>query len=89
MILGVPKHSLGGDCNGKVVVVREITIKNIWRFEPAVTSKISGAPTLLEYGEERFLHPLDPCEDDLRREQLDEVIQRTFTEALQRELEKL
>ena len=87
MIRGVPSGTPGSDCNGKIVCALE-AVGTLWRFEPAVHTAIPYK-TRLDLSEAKYLHPLDTFEDELAREALDEVLDRTFCETLQRELERL
>lgn len=81
MIRGVPLNKPGGDCNGKIVQVKEL-YGLVWRFEPTLYTKIpKGKEWPIDLSEEKFLWPLDPCEDDLVRERLellDEQLRETF-----------
>lgn len=72
MIRGVPANMPGGDCNGKIVRVKEL-YGLVWRFEPAVHTKYGQEVCEIDLSEEKFLWPLDPCEDDLSRETLDRL----------------
>lgn len=89
MIRGIPKTHTGYTCNGKVVQAVKIKAVvqegNIWEINPALHENNNTYHGCAE----RWLHPLDPCEDDLAREALDEVLERTFRETLERELEKV
>lgn len=93
MVRGVPPNTPGGDCNGKIVQAKE-QWGVLWRFEPPLTTQWIDrrgvrVTTPVDTSEARFLHPLDDFEDELNREALDEVLERTFREALERELERL
>lgn len=95
MIRGVPKDTPGWDCNGKIVQAKE-RFGVLWRFEPALTTSWKtktpyGTRTTatIDLSEPCFLHPLDDFHDELDREALDEVLERTFCEALERELSKV
>ena len=87
MIRGVPKASPGYTCNGTIVRVVEYigdvvtpegqVHKDVHRFEPEIRQ---GQYTYCR-SQEVWLHPLDPCEDDLAREtleRLDEQLRETF-----------
>ena len=89
MVRGVPKDTPGWDCNGKIVLAKEQVFDGVWRFEPTVETKFDNALWPIDLSEARYLHPLDDFEDELDREALDLVLERTFREALERELEKL
>lgn len=73
MIRGVPANMPGGDCNGKIVRVKEL-YGLVWRFEPVVYTKDpNGKEWTIDLSEEKFLFPLDPCEDDLAGETLERL----------------
>lgn len=93
MIRGVPQHTTGHDCNGKIVETKE-RFGVLWRFEPElITQWIDHQgiriTTTVDTSESKYLYPLDDCADELASEALDEVLERTFRETLQRELERL
>lgn len=88
MIRGVPSGSPGSDCVGKIVKTVKVVFDTVWEFTPAVQTNIPFT-THIDLSEERFLHPLDDFEDDLTREALDEVLERTFRETLEHELDRL
>lgn len=87
MIRGVPKASAGYKCNGAIVRIVAFvgdvitpegnTHKNVHRFEP----EIRQGQFKFCRSQEIWLHPLDPCEDDMAREtldRLDEQMRETF-----------
>ncbi|MFZ9498222.1 MAG: hypothetical protein ACO265_08410 [Polynucleobacter sp.] len=78
----MPKTKPGHSCNGKIVRVLGIKkaipeIGNFWHIDPVLQAEgrhFTGCA-------ERWLHPLDPCEDDLAREtleRLDDELRETF-----------
>lgn len=95
MVRGVPQGTPGYPANGRIVqIVRYIgdTIARnkavhqaVHEFTPDV---VIGEHTYNKC-QQIWLHPLDDFEDDLNREALDEVLERTFRETLERELEKV
>ena len=93
MVRGVPLNTPGGDCNGKIVrAVEQFGV--LWRFEPPLptswkTPYGTRTTATIDLSEAQFLHPLDDFEDELNREALDEVLERTFRETLERELSKV
>lgn len=88
MIRGVPQGMPGYDCIGKIVQVEKLVFGRVWQFSPTVTTHIPYSMQI-DTGEERFLHPLDDFEDDLNREALDEVLERTFRETLEKKLAEI
>lgn len=93
MVRGVPKDTPGWDCNGKIVQAKEL-LGDLWRFEPPLPTRWkspSGTQTsaTIDLSEPQYLHPLDDFQDELDREALDEVLERTFRETLERELNKV
>ena len=93
MVRGVPPNTPGWDCNGKIVrAVEQFGV--LWRFEPPLptswkTPYGTTNSATIDLSEAQFLHPLDDFEDELNREALDEVLERTFRETLERELSKV
>ena len=93
MVRGVPLNTPGWDCNGKIVrAVEQFGV--LWRFEPPLptswkTPYGTRTTATIDLSEAQFLHPLDDFEDELNREALDEVLERTFRETLERELSKV
>ena len=93
MVRGVPPNTPGHDCNGKIVrAVEQFGV--LWRFEPPLptswkTPYGTTNSATIDLSEAQFLHPLDDFEDELNREALDEVLERTFRETLERELSKV
>ena len=93
MVRGVPKNTPGHDCNGKIVQAKE-QYGVLWRFEPALltawkTPYGTKTSATIDLSEAQFLHPLDDFQDELAREALDLVLERTFRETLERELSKI
>ena len=89
MIRNVPKDYPGYSCNGKIitaVAIKRVSPEgNVWEIEPALQEG-----NRVYYGcAERWLHPLDDFEDELAREALDQVLERTFRESLAKELDKI
>lgn len=91
MIRGVPSTKTGYTCNGKIV--RALSVKktipeigNVWHIDPVLQAEgqhFNGCA-------ERWLHPLDPCEDDLAREtleRLDEQMRETFIKTVVEKLQ--
>ena len=92
MVRGVPLNTPGWDCNGKIVrAVEQFGV--LWRFEPPLPTSwktpYGTNSATIDLSEAQFLHPLDDFEDELNREALDEVLERTFRETLERELSKV
>ena len=90
MIRGVPQSKNGCEFNGTIVRALDIkkvleNVGNIWHINPRLTAKNGKHYTGCA---EQWLHPLDDFEDELNREALDEVLERTFRETLERELDK-
>lgn len=73
MIRGVPNNMPGWDCNGKIVQVKEVVFDAVWRFEPPVQTQYDKSVWSIDLSEAKFLHPLDPCEDDLAHETLERI----------------
>lgn len=92
MVRGVPLNTPGGDCNGKIVCAVE-QFGVLWRFEPPLPTSwktpYGTNSATIDLSEAQYLHPLDDFEDELNREALDEVLERTFRETLERELSKV
>ena len=91
MIRGVPAKSTGSDCNGKIVVVEGQTVIAdfvLYTFTPALQTAVPVTGVVYT-SREQYLYPLDSCEDDLAREQLDEVLEATFLQTLETELSKI
>ncbi len=91
MIRGVPAKSTGSDCNGKIVVVEGQTVIAdfvLYTFTPALQTTVPVTGVVYT-SREQYLYPLDSCEDDLAREQLDEVLEATFLQTLETELSKI
>lgn len=90
MIRGVPSNSPSSVANGRIVTVVKYMgdykgFNDVHQFEPPVT--IMGQE--FDKAQKKWLHPLDPCEDDLSREtleRLDEQLQETFIKTV---LEKI
>lgn len=88
MIRGIPSNRPGYECNGKIVVATTIkaTLPDlgvVWWIDPPLPAPRGGAYSGCA---ERWLHPLDPCEDDLAREAVDQALHDVFVNAV---LEKL
>ena len=85
----MPKDSIY-EANGRIVtVVRYIgdllDHKDVHEFDPPIV--VVGQE--FDKAQKKWLHPLDPCEDDLSREtreRLDEQLQETFIKTV---LEKI
>ena len=81
MIRGVPKDSIY-QANGRIVtVVRYIgdllDHKDVHEFDPPIVA----VGQMYNKCKQQWLHPLDPCEDDMVREtleRLDDQIRETF-----------
>ena len=91
MIRGVPKGRLGHEFNGQVVVAKKLK-----------TTYSDGTrimfidPVLVDHGgrrytgcREQWLHPFEDFDHDLGQEALDELLTRTFLQALEAELNKI
>ena len=90
MIRGLPKDSPVYAAEGRIVTVLQYLgefkgFPDIYKFEPYVL--IQGVE--FDKCQRKWLHPLDDFEDDLNREKLDEVLERTFQESLAKELDKI
>ena len=90
MIRGLPKDSPVYAAEGRIVTVLQYLgefkgFPDIYKFEPYVL--IQGVE--FDKCQRKWLHPLDDFEDDLNREKLDEVLERTFRESLAKELDKI
>lgn len=95
MIRGMPKTSAAYAAEGRIVQVVQYIgnftnskgnqFDNVHQFAPFVT--VEGQN--YNKAQEKWLHPLDDFEDELNREKLDEVLENTFRESLEKELEKL
>jgi len=93
MVRGVPTNTPGWDCNGKIVQAKE-QFGVLWRFEPALRTTWKAphgkqTSATIDLSEARYLYPLDDFHDELAHEALDEVLERTFRETLERELSKV
>ena len=84
MIRGVPKTKPGWECNGKIVIAVAVKktipeIGRVWRIDPPLPRDVGG-----EFSgcAERWLHPLDGCEDELAREALDAALHDIFVKTL-------
>lgn len=71
MIRGVPQHTLGSDCNGKIVQVVAVNVaytqncnETIYNFEPTLYSNFHGIAHELHASRQRFLHPLTDFDAD-------------------------
>ena len=89
-IRGLPKDSPVRTAEGRIVTVTQYLgefkgFPDIYKFEPYVL--IQGVE--FDKCQRKWLHPLDDFEDDLNREKLDEVLERTFQESLAKELDKI
>ena len=74
MIRGVPRDKPGYECNGSIVRALEIKrvvepLGNVWSIDP----HLQTAAKTYHGCAEAWLHPLDPCEDDLARETLERL----------------
>ena len=88
-IRGLPKSSRVYTAEGRIVTVVEYMgefkgFQDVYKFDPPVF--IQG--NRFDKCQRRWLHPFDDFEDDLNREALDEVLERTFRETLAKELDK-
>lgn len=76
-----PGHSLNGSVVKAVAVKRVVEDHTIWHIDPPLQAEgrnFNGCA-------ERWLHPLDPCEDDMAREtleRLDEQMRQTFVDTV-------
>lgn len=89
-IRGLPKTSATYAAEGRIVRVVQYLgeykgVSNVHEFEPPVV--IQGVQ--FNKCQEKWLHPLDDFEDDLAREALDEVLERTFRETLEKKLAEI
>lgn len=91
MIRGVPHKLPGGDLNGSIVTaVGRKGVRGthtIWHINPPLKSDKDRR--IYTGASEQWLHPFDDHSDDLKREAQDEVLERTFCETLEQELEKI
>lgn len=72
MIRGVPSDCVSSVANGRIVTIIKymgdiLDHKDVHQFEPPVI--IMGQE--FDKAQQRWLHPLDPCEDDMARERLE------------------
>ena len=89
IIRGLPKDSPVRTAEGRIVTVTQYLGKfkgfpEVYQFTPPVV--VLGVD--FDKCQRKWLHPFDDFEDDLNREALDEVLERTFRETLERELDK-
>lgn len=84
MIRGVPKTRPGYECNGKIVCATNIKMTlpdlgRVWRIDPALPGTNGGQFTGCA---ERWLYPLDSCEDELACEALDQALHDIFVDTV-------
>ena len=89
-IRGLPKDSPVRTAEGRIVTVVQYLgefkgFAEVYQFQPSVI--IQGHD--FDKCQRKWLHPFDDFEDDLNREKLDEVLERTFQESLAKELDKI
>ena len=89
-IRGLPKDSQVYTAEGRIVTVLQYLgeykgFPDVYKFTPPVV--IQGHD--FDKCQRKWLHPFDDFEEDLNREKLDEVLENTFRESLERELEKI
>lgn len=81
MIRGVPQ-GIGYVANGRIVSIVQYLgdyedFRDVHQFDPPVMIMGEG----FDKAQEKYLHPLDPCEDDLAREtleRLDDELRKAF-----------
>lgn len=88
MIRGVPKTKPGWECNGKIVCAVGIKhtlpeLGRMWRIDPPLPALAGGQ---FSGCAERWLQPLDSCEDELAREALDAALQDIFVNTVMEKL---
>lgn len=79
-IRGVPQHALGGDCNGKIVVITGPLINNLtnfYEFTPTLTTNVPKVGEEVSAGHKKYLWPFEDFDFSPEGESVNKTLELT------------